>query len=331
MPRYNTAGQHLVPTPPKPQNLRYNIHESVAGDTAARDVALAAWKPDDSMVVDVVGSRVSVALTRAANNVQDALRAAADAAPFVPRSHRLAFCLLGQQDTLPSPASTSVAPPPVSPKAEPARKGVKVEYGEPGTPDGYGLKKSHRNKFLKEMRRQEAERAAHAALHGAPMASTSQVPPRSASDAGEGATSKEVFQQFLRANTGYISLRGRKDKPSHFLCVCGARPSTSVITTPDGFPLSMCVITPLLPLEAMCLDVRIASWPHSFGSPLGWEPDLCISGNLQDTVRSLMPPLVAETQSASLPELRNRLRSSMSATSQCTLVKHGQGAFLHSL
>eukprot|EP00892_Ulva_mutabilis_P007975 jgi/Ulvmu1/554/UM001_0562.1 len=59
------------------------------------DAAQLAWTPQERYSVDVVGCRVCITLTRSKESALAALRAARNAAPFIPRELRLAFCLLG--------------------------------------------------------------------------------------------------------------------------------------------------------------------------------------------------------------------------------------------
>jgi hypothetical protein len=97
--RSKAAQEHtaVAGAPRRPQQtLRYGVLCTAAGDEAARDCALAAWRPAEDTVVDVVGTQVTGALTRSAHALQSSLREAADAAPFIPLAQRLAFARLGR-------------------------------------------------------------------------------------------------------------------------------------------------------------------------------------------------------------------------------------------
>lgn len=314
----NSPLQLPEPTPPKPPTLRFNVRDSSSGDSAARDVALAAWRPDETTIVDVVGSRVSVALTRAANNVQATLRAAADASPFIPRNYRLAFCLLGHSQPSVSTSTTTTTSTTDDCAAAFTKKGVPraVRYDEHGAVRGGGKGKGKGSGVRGGWgggNKSSGNNSINSSSTSSSIVTLAIVPKPSA----------EILK-YLHASSGYICLQN-----DHYMCVFSARsdvnrPFPTMMTASELEVPNICVIKPLLPPQSVYLDEHVAA----IGSQLGWEPDLCMSGRMQEMVAHLTMQHLMSVGAGndSMEHLLPHLRAGVSATSQCMLAKHGQGA-----
>lgn len=249
---------------------------------------MAAWRPDESTVVDVVGAKISVALTGAANNIQEALRKAADAPPFVPRTYRLAFSLLdSSQDAVTSSTTTITS-------SDGSSSGVGGQRG--GKLGKRAIQKLQAQKLTGEKPTNTIKTI-----------TTSKEP------------SKEILK-YLQSSSGYIRLT-----PWHYLCLFSSRPAESnsesqkaVLTSSSS---GICVIRPLLPLKTTQLD----GFGDTNFFVSGWEPDVCASASLEEMVKELLAS--THTQNERVNCLVGLLKSSCSATSQCMLVKHGKGVF----